>query len=78
MKPVNFEEANQLWKGDGKEVADLPAYVGYGQTISCWELSPEEIELVKETGQIWLSSYNGFDPLQPQSIQVDSPFEIEY
>lgn len=61
MIPVTFEGVNKILKADGCE--DLPAYQGLinidtiGEcpcTITKWELSPEELEKIKQTGSVFL------------------------
>jgi hypothetical protein len=63
MKPVKFKEQNQqLGPPPGMsedECSPLPVFTDGKQCISCWELSPEEIEKVKRTGRIWLSVVSG-------------------
>lgn len=54
---VDFEGANGLRYGYG-DIRDLPVFVvneGDDQrVISAWRLTPEELEVVKETGVIWV------------------------
>ena len=79
-KFVEFPEANMVWKGDGKDVGDLPAHRtevplsgGTGTlSISCWELSPDELAEVQRTGQVWLHSYGRH---QPVLIMGTCPFQ---
>ncbi|MBS4056529.1 MAG: hypothetical protein KGZ82_04340 [Bacteroidales bacterium] len=63
MKPLKFKEHNQqLGPPQGMsedECASLPVFTDGKQCISCWELSPEEIDKVKRTGRIWLSVMSG-------------------
>lgn len=30
-----------------------------GQIVSCWKLTPEEIENIQKTGVVWLSVFSG-------------------
>lgn len=53
MKPITFNEQNAVAVGDGCQ--DLPMHMHDGGVISCWELSDEEAEHLKQTGKIWLS-----------------------
>lgn len=54
-KPVNFEKANKIWLGDvEKDIADLPVNQEGDESISCWELSADELAVVQETGRVWL------------------------
>lgn len=66
MKPVKFEQANFDWgapQGQEENVGSMPAYKGteggtnWPVSISCWELSQEEMEEVKRTGKVWLRVY---------------------
>lgn len=58
MKPKHFKEVNAVLGENQPEYEPLPALRfdgGMGHVITCWELSPEEIERLKETGEIWLN-----------------------
>jgi hypothetical protein len=80
MKPIEFKQQNTVFtapKGvSEEECGNLPAYrSGDGQfpyIISCWELTPDEIEQVKQTGRIWLSISGGGMP--PVALMAESPF----
>lgn len=53
----DFEGANDVLgapKGQEDEVYDLPIFRHEHGFVSCWRLSAEEIEYVKEHGVIWL------------------------
>lgn len=69
MKPVTFDGVNIVYGEGQKECQPLPAQRKendpHGEMITCWELSPEEMEQVKETGKVWLSVYTFNQPLQP-------------
>lgn len=57
MKPVKTENSNAVLKGYGN-VADLPitrlVYEDESHAVeSCWELSKEELEKIKETGKVY-------------------------
>lgn len=77
MKPLNFEGANAVFGANQPEYTPLPAEcVGNpetGQINTCWELSPEEIKRVQETGKIWLSVLTFGQPLQPVLLTADKP-----
>lgn len=59
MKPILTDTSNLVLKGPkGSDVMDLPVTLityGDGQkgVESCWQLSPEELEEVKRTGNIY-------------------------
>lgn len=46
-----------LLSGEAAGCNDLEVFVHEGQFISCWRLSPEELETVQRTGVVWLSVY---------------------
>lgn len=75
-KPIDFPQVNTLYRGDNAEIGDLPCYRDSQQTISCWELTPDELqEITRNGGKIYLSQMNFLAPLQPQAIWATSPFE---
>lgn len=77
MKPLNFEGANIVFGANQPEYQPLPAErVGkpaMGQVNTCWELSPDELKQIRETGKIWVSLLTFGQPLQPVLISVDKP-----
>jgi tRNA-splicing ligase RtcB len=75
-QPIRFEEANTLWRGDGKDVGDLPAFVDAQQTITKWELTEEEVAYIRDHGHVWVSQLNGGRPLQPQCVSTRYPFHV--
>lgn len=81
MKGVKFEQANFDWgapKGMENECSTLPAWRGreavtnYPVSVSCWELSKEELEEVQRTGKIWLRVYGEGHP--PVSLGTEDPW----
>jgi hypothetical protein len=76
MKPIKFEQANIVF-GEGQEqYHPLPAYrhrSPQGEVVTCWQLTPEELERVKETGCIWVSQLTFNQALQPLVLVVDCP-----
>ena len=56
MKPIKTQHSNGVLKGSG-DVIDLPItglnYYGRPAIESCWQLSEEELEVVKQTGKIY-------------------------
>lgn len=70
-EPISFPEANQTWTGPTEDVSDLPTFTMAGEVISCWKLTDEELEYVKEHGKVWLTVY-GRQP--PVYIQAAHPF----
>lgn len=83
MEPINFEGANVVYGVNQPEYTPLPAECIWnreaGQINTCWKLSTEELERVKETGVIWLSVLTFGKPLQPVLLSVDKPeaYDIE-
>lgn len=79
MKPVEFPGVNVASAKDQPEHMPSPAMKipkdPHGLVITRWQLSPEELERVKETGTIHLSILMFDQPLQPVLLTVDSPTE---
>ena len=76
MEPVNFEEANVVFGANQPEYKPLPAECRDGKSgeiLTCWELSPDELKRVQETGKIWLGVLTFDQPLQPVYVAVDKP-----
>lgn len=82
MEPINFKGANVVYAKNQPEYKPLPAERrpgNSGEVVTCWKLSPEELERVKEIGVIWLSMLTFNQPLQPVLLSVDKPeaYDIE-
>ena len=76
MKPIKFDGANVVYGANQPEYLPLPAERRpgrSGEVVTCWELSPEEIKRVQETGKIWLSVLTFGQPLQPLLLTIDKP-----
>lgn len=76
MEPVNFEAANVVFGANQPEYKPLPAEMRPGQSgeiVTCWELSPDELKQIQETGKIWVSLLTFGQPLQPVLVSVDKP-----
>lgn len=71
MKPIKFEESNVTYVAEGCN--DLPAYKGETQIISCWQLTEQDLETIKETGVIWFSVAGQSQP--PIWLGTEKPFE---
>lgn len=58
--PVGFEGALTLLRAapNDENTRDLPIYHDVDQIISCWRLTPEELDEVNRTGVVWLSIAN--------------------
>jgi len=77
MLPVDFKYRN-LILGKPKEMTDeecmeLPVFRDSVQFISCWKLNKEEMDLIKETGIIYLHIFANYHP--PVSLSIESPFQ---
>lgn len=79
MKPVEFPVVNVVFAKYQPEYMPLPAMEipndPQGLIITKWQLSPEELERMKETGTIHLSVAMFNQPLQPVLLTVDLPTE---
>lgn len=76
MQPLNFDTANVVFAANQPEYEPLPAeYRGgkSGEILTCWELSPDELKRVQETGKIWLAVLTFGQPLQPVCLSVEKP-----
>lgn len=52
--PEPFPGSNCTYEGDGDSVADLDVFRNQTGLVSCWRLSPEEIEEINRTGVLFL------------------------
>ncbi|MDX1127465.1 hypothetical protein GOL24_24715 [Sinorhizobium medicae] len=59
--PVQFTGANMLLRApEGAEnVSDMHTFTNGMCSVSCWELSTEELAQVNRTGRIYLSVFSG-------------------
>lgn len=76
MQPLNFDGANVVFGAKQPEYIPLPAeYRGgkSGEILTCWELTPDELKRVQETGKLWLGVLTFGQPLQPVYLSVDKP-----
>lgn len=76
MKPIEFDGTNAVYGAHQPEYIPLPAERRpghFGEIVTCWKLSPEEIKRVQETGKIWLSVLTFGQPLQPVLLAADKP-----
>ena len=74
MKPIETKETNMVFTLDG--CGDLPVIAAHDENgvnyiISAWEITPEELEKVKETGIIYLSVVGTQIP--PVALLVENP-----
>ena len=76
MQPLNFDGANDVFDAKQPEYIPLPAeYRGgkSGEILTCWELSPDELKRIQETGKLWLGVLTFGQPLQPVYLAVEKP-----
>ena len=76
MKPIEFEGSNVVYGENQPEYQPLPALKrkgNSGEIVTCWELSPDELKQIQETGKIWVSMLTFGQPLQPVLVSVDKP-----
>ncbi|MGL4631537.1 MAG: hypothetical protein ACRCVT_10060 [Leadbetterella sp.] len=82
MRPVEFDQANIVFnKPEGmtdEECAPCPAWNGQDWQgnpliVTCWQLSPEELKQINETGQMWLGILS--NGLPPHWMSTVNPFQ---
>lgn len=72
MIPKSFSEQNIIFAKDQPEYIPLPALrLENGDVITCWHLSDEEIEKIKESKTLYLSVKTFNQPLQPIFLTVE-------
>lgn len=65
MKPVEFPEQNCVFGEGQKQYQPLPALslpTRQAPVITCWELTNEEIEVIRQTKRIYVSQLRFFSP----------------
>ena len=79
MKPIEPPLCNVTMGKDQEEYFDLPAYASETKTVTCWELSNEDMETIRRTGKIYLAQLNQGKPLQPvaMGLTVEDVYEVE-
>lgn len=77
MEPMNFNGVNVVYGASQTEYQPLPAErrgkPQIGEILTCWQLSPDEIKKVQETGYIWLDILTFNNPLLPVLLTVEKP-----
>lgn len=56
---VDFQGTNTRLLGGADDVEDMTVFRNGKCVVSCWQLTPEELEEVKRTGMVWLSVFSG-------------------
>lgn len=74
MKLIEFPQQTVVIAKDQPEYLPMPAFVHDNQVICLWQLTWRERFLVLLRGQIWHRIMNFKQPLQPQLLEIDSPF----
>lgn len=78
MHPIDFPEQNSVLAKDQPEYQPLPAHrTDDGEVISCWSLSWRERLRVLWTGRLWLRQLTFGELMQPQLLEVESPFHVK-
>lgn len=76
MLPCNFDESNiTLGPPEGMtedEVHSLRAYKGFGQVITCWKPTVEELLEIQQTGRVWLRVMG--DTMPPAALSGLNPW----
>lgn len=75
MKLVEFKEQNTIIAKDQLEYLPMPAHVSGEHTICCWQLSWKERFKLLLTGRMWHWIKNFRQPIQPQLLTLDNPFQ---
>ena len=67
MTPIEFPEHNVKIAEDQPEFVTLPAFYdeSQGTVTYCLKLTQEERERLYATGELWMTTFTGGDPLQP-------------
>lgn len=82
MEGVDFDGSNFKFTApdDMPDCNTLPVYRGPNHEgrpviISCWKLSPEDLELIVKTGCIWLWIWG--DSMPPVALDTNHPMKEE-
>ena len=80
MEPVDFTESTLKLgapKGQEKEVGDLYVYTDKKKCISCWELTDDDLEILKKTKKVYAGVFSG-KTQPPIFLTVETPFLAEF
>lgn len=84
MLPAEFDQANFTFTKPAnmtdEECASLPVFKGQDTNglpviISKWRFNKEDLEIIAETGEIWLQIVG--DGMPPVSLYTENPFVTE-
>ena len=77
MTPVIFDGADIAFTDSKNAFPPLPAQMRgreeFGEILTCWQLSKEEMERIQETGCVWLSMLSYGRGLPPMALSVEKP-----
>lgn len=77
MRPAEFKEQNCVYAEHQPEYLPFPMHRipgVYGELIGCWSLNWKERLIVLFTGRVWQNIFTFNQPLQPQKLSVENPF----
>jgi hypothetical protein len=76
MKPIEFKEQNEVLAKPpnmtDKECQSLNVFTDGKQSVSCWEITDEELKEIIKTKKIWLGVIGNAHPLV--FIEAFKPF----
>ena len=84
IKPISFQQTNQVYHGNGTTVQDLPVCVAKNELnpemppngnylIVKWKLTPEDIQRINESnGELWMVTLGR--GVMPVRLLSDNPF----
>jgi hypothetical protein len=73
MRAFAFPGHNRTLVAKGCD--DLPVYTDGANVTSCWELDPEDLELLRSTGYVWITLQSGVTQ-PPIKVQLSVPQEL--
>jgi len=73
MIPKTFPEQNTTFQAEG--CLDLPAFVGENWIVTAWEVTDEDLEIMRKTKTIYMRVWG--KGIQPCLLQTDLPFRDE-
>lgn len=78
MNPIKFPGQNIVFAENQPEYLPLPALkMPDGEVITCWEISPDELEEINRSKRIYLSQLTFNKPLQPVMLMASLDGNIE-
>jgi len=77
MRAIKFPEHTMVIAKDQPEYCQMPAWISEDKKrlVCCWSLSWGERIKLLFTGKIWHSILFFGEPIQPQRLEVEYPFE---